>query len=455
MKKTRKKNPYLITAACVSLAAIALLCGLLYRSRQSEKYYRQQVTNNYSHAFTELVSAVSEMDSALQKCVVSGTGTMKTQTFTEIFGASKAAKQALSELPRNTGSFEETSGFISQLGDYALALSKKTAQGGNPDEDDMENLKKLADTTGVLSGNLTELLADLNRGGLTIEDMREIEARASKSSDEVTADMFTSRIKSAEAEFPDSPTLIYDGPFSTHIASMKPKMTEGLEEVSEEDARRNAEEFFGVSELTFDGERGGNLPTYMFSCATENGSMNIEVSKLGGLIINMYCSHIPDAAIIDVEEAIKKAEEFAAEKIEDELTESYHIAQGNTVTVNFAYTQDGVVCYPDLVKVEVSQETGDVTGFEAQGYVMHHTKRELPEPSVSEDEARKVVSEELKVLSHALTVIPTGGKNEVFCHEFKCENEDGQHYIVYVNAETGSEERILILIENENGTLAM
>jgi hypothetical protein len=43
----------------------------------------------------------------------------------------------------------------------------------------------------------------------------------------------------------------------------------------------------------------------------------------------------------------------------------------------------------------------------------------------------------------------------VFCHEFKCEAEDGRHYITYVNAENGRVERILILIESENGTLAM
>ena len=74
---------------------------------------------------------------------------------------------------------------------------------------------------------------------------------------------------------------------------------------------------------------------------------------------------------------------------------------------------------------------------------------------VSREEAQGVVSDKLKILSHALAVIPTSGKNEVFCHEFKCESADGRHYIVYVNAETGNEERILILIEDENGALAL
>ncbi|NLB29981.1 MAG: germination protein YpeB [Clostridiales bacterium] len=445
----------MIAAVCTALAAIALLCGLLYKTRQSEQYYKRQVTNSYRHAFSELVSSVGDMDSTLQKCVVSGTGGMKSQAFAEVFGATKAAKQALSKLPRNVGSFEETSGFISQVGDYAFALSKKTVSGENPAEEDMENLKKLSETTNVLSGNLTELLADLNDGNLTLQDMREIEARASRSSDELTSDTFTSRIKAAEAEFPDTPTLIYDGPFSSHIAAMKPKMCEGQEEVTQEEAAKCAGEFFGAQDLSFDGERGGNLPAYMFSCPSDNGAMNIEVAKQGGFIINMYCSHVPEAATFSVEDAVKAAGKFVAEKITDPLTESYHIADGNSVTVNFAYAQDGVICYPDLIKVEVSQETGDVTGFEAQGFVMHHTERELKNPAVSREEAQGVVSDKLKILSHALAVIPTSGKNEVFCHEFKCESADGRHYIVYVNAETGNEERILILIEDENGALAL
>ena len=61
----------------------------------------------------------------------------------------------------------------------------------------------------------------------------------------------------------------------------------------------------------------------------------------------------------------------------------------------------------------------------------------------------------LKVLAHEMAIIPTSGKNETFCHEFKCENGDGSRYIVYINAETGNEEKILILLENENGTLTI
>jgi len=41
----------------------------------------------------------------------------------------------------------------------------------------------------------------------------------------------------------------------------------------------------------------------------------------------------------------------------------------------------------------------------------------------------------------------------VLCHEFKCAAKDGRKYIVYINALTGMEENILLVMESENGTL--
>jgi hypothetical protein len=72
---------------------------------------------------------------------------------------------------------------------------------------------------------------------------------------------------------------------------------------------------------------------------------------------------------------------------------------------------------------------------------MNHTERTIPKIAVDENTARGKVSPRLKVLSHGMAIIPTSGKNEVFCHEFKCENDDGSHYIVYVNAETVKKKR--------------
>ena len=61
----------------------------------------------------------------------------------------------------------------------------------------------------------------------------------------------------------------------------------------------------------------------------------------------------------------------------------------------------------------------------------------------------------LTILSSQLALIPTGGEYEVLCHEFKCQNESGGHVLVYVNAQTGQQQKILLLLEDESGTLVI
>ena len=54
-----------------------------------------------------------------------------------------------------------------------------------------------------------------------------------------------------------------------------------------------------------------------------------------------------------------------------------------------------------------------------------------------------------------LALIPARGTEEVFCRELVCRTEEGEHYLLYFNAVTGAQEKILILLEDETGTLAL
>ena len=114
-----------------------------------------------------------------------------------------------------------------------------------------------------------------------------------------------------------------------------------------------------------------------------------------------------------------------------------------------------VVLYPDLVKVGVALDTGSVVFFDARGYLMNHQEREFSAPMLTDTTAREILSPSLTVQSQNMAVIPTSGQYELLCREFICQTPDGMHVIVYINAETGIEENLLMLIENENGTLAL
>jgi len=54
-----------------------------------------------------------------------------------------------------------------------------------------------------------------------------------------------------------------------------------------------------------------------------------------------------------------------------------------------------------------------------------------------------------------LTIIPSSGEHERLCWEFLCRAQNGNNVLVYINAETGAEEQILLLKINDNGTLVI
>ena len=83
--------------------------------------------------------------------------------------------------------------------------------------------------------------------------------------------------------------------------------------------------------------------------------------------------------------------------------------------------------------------------------------RRLPKPSIDADEARELLSPALTVTESArLAVIPveTVDTPEAFCWEFRGTSY-GEQFFVYINAEKGTEEKVLQLITTSEGSLTM
>ncbi|MBQ4040487.1 MAG: germination protein YpeB [Oscillospiraceae bacterium] len=435
-----------IIAVIFAIVGVLTLSGVAVYQYDRAEDYERAVTVSYRHAFSELAGSVGNISSGLQKSLYAASPSLVSSICAEVYGEAKAARMIMGELPFY-GELEHTANFLTTVGDYAFMLSKSAAAGEGYTEEQLGSLKQLSEVAEVLSYNLNQLMAELDRG--------EISIAALSSADNAAEGALQESMKVVESEFPEVPELIYDGPFSQHIETMKPLYLEGMDEVTKENAVKAVASLMELPSYSFavSGVSEGNLPFYMIEAESEDKTVYAEVSVQGGVVLEIMVSRNVGEAAITQEEAVELAREFLEKAGYKSMRESYYMTNGNVCTVNFAYTQDGVVCYPDLIKVSVALDNGEIVGFETTGYVMSHTERALPNVSVSAEEAEEKVSDDLEVLAHNLAVIPTDGKYEVMCHEFKCETEDGSHCIVYVNAETGVEEKILILIESESGTL--
>ena len=168
----------------------------------------------------------------------------------------------------------------------------------------------------------------------------------------------------------------------------------------------------------------------------------------------MNSNRAVNTEIISQEEANAKGKEFLDSRGVSNMKVTYYLKQDGIVTINYAYVQNDVVVYSDLIKVKVALDNGEILGIETSGYLNNHTQRDTSKIKISKKEAKKTLNKNLQISSEGLAIIPTEFKTEILCYEFKG-NVDGKDFLVYINAENGREEDILIITNTPNGTLTM
>lgn len=452
-----EKRRVRVLAASFTAAAFAVSVGFGVQGYARAEDYRRQLDNGYRQAFTELTTAAGELDAALEKVAYATTPSLFASLCTQAYAKALAAQTALGELPYGNVELEQTAAFFAKAGDYAMAMARGAGAEGVCTDESRETLRGLAAAAGELSATLQALQLQLDGGALHPEDVAAVEARLAAAAEDGGQITGGSAFQTVEANFPQVPTLIYDGPFSEHLSSRTPQMLEGLPQVTEEEARRAAAAFAGLRAEVFTrtSDGAGNLPAWGFSALADGGELYVEITKQGGQVLQMLSSRPVGEAALSRKEGVEQAAAFLDAHGYQDMAPSYFLEGDGILTVHFAPVLDGVYCYPDLVKVGVALDNGDVVSFEAHGYLMKHGAREPAAPAVPADQAAERVDSSLTVLSRQLALIPTGGEYEVLCHEFKCQNADGGHVLVYVNAATGQQERILLLLEDENGTLVI
>ena len=160
------------------------------------------------------------------------------------------------------------------------------------------------------------------------------------------------------------------------------------------------------------------------------------------------------AEILSNEEADSKEKEYLEKRGYTNMKETYYLKQEGIMTINYAYVQDGVVMYPDLIKVKVALDNGDILGVETTGYLNNHTVRNISNVKITKEEAKKTLNSQLNIESEGMAVIPTEWQTEILCYEFKGKVDDTE-FLVYINAENGREEDILVIKDTPNGILTM
>ena len=122
----KKKTRVLIISYTAALVA-ALAIGLI-ACRTDANRRQTAMDANYRHAYGEVLNAVQELDSSLQKSLYATTAAMECTVCTDIYSNAQTAEMALGVLPVNSHALERIARNIALAGDYARTLSRNAAE---------------------------------------------------------------------------------------------------------------------------------------------------------------------------------------------------------------------------------------------------------------------------------------------------------------------------------------
>lgn len=414
---------------------------------------KQKVQDEYNKAMYQVISYVQNVEVELQKLQLTNTDTLKISTLADIWRQSNLAKTCLDEFPVTQDSMQNASKFLTQVSDYSYSLMKQIIAGNGLTEQDYGNIKEISSNAVEFSDVLSEIYQDLNAGRIKWDELAKI-------GNEKLPDVEggNSNIESINKTFQNYEGLIYDGAFSDHILTLEPNFLTG-ENVSEEEARTTIYELFeesSIESLEYTGDTVGTVELYNYNVKLkeEKETKTLSITKKNRKLYLMLYSEDNTRDQISVEEASQKAMAFLEKNGITDVEETYYLQENHSVTINYAGVQDNVILYPDLIKVKVSLETGNILSYEAKGYIFNHSIRENLIPEVTIEQARAKINPDIEILAEGLAVIPTDSKSEILTYEFKGKIED-REFLIYINASSGLEEKILMILDTPGGTLTM
>lgn len=444
-----KKNFYLFFI--ILLTMLVFITGV-YALKLKEKYNNEK-DNTYTDAFISLVNHVNSVENYLAKALITKSASHAAETLTQIWSDSNLAMVYLSRLPLSSENVVNVSKYLNQVSDYSYTLSRKNISGENLNEEDLKNIKILYDHSIQLENTLNMLSDELYNGNVDWVEASSKEKVLAQAVDNVNV------FSTIDENLNNYEGLIYDGAYSDHINKVDKTGLTG-NEISDKNAEIKVKEFFreeDVKNVKLNAYlENADIPGYDFVVEfnDKEGKANIFISKKGGHVVLVSNDREVKEEKISETEACEIGKKFLESKGFVSMKETYFIKEGNTIIINYAYNDNGIIVYPDLIKVKLALDNGEILGLESSGYLNSHKIRPHFEPKITLEKAKENINENLNILSESMAIIPTEWKTEIFCYEFKGKVDD-KEFLVYINADTGKEEDILVVLDTPNGNLTM
>ncbi|MEG1891338.1 MAG: germination protein YpeB [Clostridia bacterium] len=439
---------HIILYSFLSIALLlAVFLGVDYSLRAAEA--TQVLEDSYVQRVLETQEHLQAIGVKLAKLPAASDTRTQIELLTGVSKQADGVVTELAALPLSHIAMSDTVKFCNQLSDYVMTLALTAASGTPVSTSDLKQLGTLENQCALLLGQFVTARETMLNESLRMSGSADVfyaEAQLSARPLEQVADGDNGM---------DYPSMIYDGAFSDARHFGTPKAL-GSTQIDAAKAVDIAKEFIGaerVKEAASGVETSGNLASYGVNLTLHDGTqLSAEVTKQGGKPLWIVPEHANFGTTATLEECMQKGLDFLRSRGYGELEANHYQVYDGIAVINFVAVQDGVLLYPDLVKLQLRMDTLEVVGLEANNYLMNHMVRVGLTPTLSKVQALAQVSRNLRATDTRLCLIPYQDE-ERLCYEIAC-TYNQHEYLVYIDALTGAEVQILMILDTANGEMS-
>ena len=404
--------------------------------------YSNQLENLYKRNYYELSSNINDIEVDMSKLIATNSTTTKREVLTNLYSNCTMANNNLSMLPISNTKIKNVNDFVNKLGGYVYSLLTKVNNNQSFSDYDYQTINDLHSESQRLMVAYNEHISSLKFDYKILKDVNFSDGDKS-SFDAGLVNSDNSKV----------PTLIYDGPFADSVVNKEIKGLPNNEITKEQayDIVMTQLTMLDVTSIRYVGESDGNFYTYNFSVEADNRTLFVQVSKMGGKIVDITGYSNGNTIKYDLNICIDMAETLARSLGYDNVYQVWYAENNNIVYINLAPIINHVIYYPDLVKVKVDKCAG-VIALEGKNYWYNHIERDLNNINVTFDKAQNNLSKALTVNERNYALIPNKYSGETLTYEFVCTWKDYTYY-VYIDVSTGEEVNIMRVIKTTSGDL--
>ncbi|MCF6093517.1 germination protein YpeB [Microaerobacter geothermalis] len=435
----------------VLLVALVAVGFWGYQENQEKNSILIKAENQYQRAFHDLNYHMDKLTDEIGRTLAVNSRKMTTECLTNIWRLAYAAQSDVGQLPLTLMPFNKTEEFLAKIADFSYQTALRDLEKRPLSQEEKATLSTLYSSAKKIRKELNGVQTKVIDKQLRWMDVETALATEDKQMDNTIIDGFKTVDKQVQ-EYHD----IDWGATVSNLETRKKERIKNIKgkEITAEQAKEKAYSYLGLPKGSVlkvsENKEGLEYKSYSISLDNPKSKQDIkmDVTKTGGHVIWFLNNRDVAQPKIDLEQARVKADQFLKRHGYPPMESIKMNQYDNLGLFTFVYKQGNVFVYPDAITVKVALDKGEVIGLNAEEYLLSHTKREIPRPALSENEARSKVNGNVKVQESRLVLIESDGGKEVLTYEFLTTLND-ETYRIYINALTGEEEEVEKLKEEE------